>query len=68
MAAQNGVWVVCKPGKHGPLYLDDTGAGVHDRAQAKRFRSEEDAWAGIHIAELAPTGGEAREWRIARLR
>jgi hypothetical protein len=49
-------------------YLDDTGAGVHDRARAKRFLSEEDAWAGIHIAELAPTGGEAREWRIARLR
>jgi hypothetical protein len=60
--------VVCKPGKHGPLYLDDTAAGVHDRTRAKCFLSEDDARAGIYIAELAPTGGEVREWRIARLR
>jgi hypothetical protein len=64
MSHDSGRWVVQADGPEGrPLYLDDTGTGVFDPAEAKHFRSEADASAGIYIAELAPVG-EARSWRV----
>lgn len=68
MSPQEQAWVVCKPGYDGPIYLDDTGTGVHDPTEAKHFLTEVDARAGVYIAELAPTGGPPAEWRIRRLR
>jgi len=67
MSPREQGWVVCKSGKDGTTYLDDTGTGVHDPAEAKHFLTELDAHAGIYIAELAPTGGLPSEWRIERL-
>ena len=40
---------------------------MHRLAEAKRFDTAEDARIGVRIAELAPTGGEDTEWRIAPL-
>jgi hypothetical protein len=65
MSERDVAWVVYKPDRRGRLYLDDTGTGVRDLAEAKRFVTAEDARMGVRIAELAPTGGEEAEWRIA---
>lgn len=59
-------FVVWARGPDGRVYLDDTGTGTRDIAEAKRFRSEIDANEGLIIADLAPTGVEG-EWRIERL-
>lgn len=67
MSPQEPAWVVCKSDGRETLYLDDTGTGVHDRAEAKHFLTELDARTGIYIAELAPTGGAATEWRVERV-
>ena len=56
-------FVVLADGDEGPVYLDDTGGATHDPAEAKVFRDETDAHAGLRIAELAPVGS-ARNWRI----
>ena len=57
-------FVVCADEPDGRLYLDDTGTGVRDAAQAKRFASWAEAQAGVVIAHLAPAGGDAGDWRI----
>jgi hypothetical protein len=59
-------FVVWATGPDGRVYLDDTGTGTRDIAEAKKFRSEIDANEGLIIADLAPTGVEG-EWRIERL-
>jgi hypothetical protein len=56
-------FVVWSKGPDGPVYLDDTGTGVRDLAEAKRFRSLTDAQEGLIIADLAPTGAEG-PWHI----
>lgn len=58
-----GGFVVRADGDDRPVYLDDTGGPVHDPAEAKVFRTETDAHAGLAIARLAPLG-RARNWRI----
>lgn len=45
------------------LYLDETGEGVRDPAEAKHFRSRTEAEAGLTAAELAPTG-PSEGWHI----
>ena len=60
-------YVVRADGAGEPVYLDDTGGPVHDPAEAKVFRNEVDARAGLAIAELAPIGS-ARNWRIEPVR
>ena len=59
-------FVVWAKGPDGRVYLDDTGTGVRDVAEAKKFRTELDAKEGLVIAALAPTGAEG-EWQIERL-
>ena len=56
-------FVVRADSDEGPIYLDDTGGATHEVADAKVFRDETDAHAGLRIAELAPLGA-ARNWRI----
>jgi hypothetical protein len=63
---QSPEFVVWSEGPDGPVYLDDTGTGVHDIVDAKRFEGETDAHTGIEIAELAPTGVEG-PWHIRRV-
>jgi len=48
-------FVVCTDAD-GRIYLDDTGTGVRNPAEAKHFRTWVDAEAGVRTAELAPTG------------
>ena len=59
-------YVVRSDGPDGPVYLDDTGTGVREIEDAKKFRSELDANAGLVIAGLAPTGAEG-EWRVEKM-
>jgi hypothetical protein len=59
-------FVVWADGPDGPVYLDDTGTGVLNIDQAKKFLSEADAKVGLVIADLAPTGVEG-EWRVERI-
>jgi hypothetical protein len=62
----SGEFVVWADGPDGRVYLDDTGTGTRDLAEAKKFRDEVDAKEGLFIADLAPTGVSG-EWRIERL-
>lgn len=64
--SQKGGFVVWADGPDGPVYLDDTGTGVLDIAQAKWFEGEAEVHAALAIAELAPTGADG-PWHVKRV-
>ncbi len=63
---QKDAFVVWADGPDGPIYLDDTGTGVLDIAEAKRFEGEAEVQAALAIAELAPPGADG-PWHVKRV-